>query len=1223
MVGTTPTLAALLKSLRQASTDPTAFDRLISTHSLVEAQNLVFGERPAAGDTGSVHPASVLFKAFNANNDVLSGYLAALKRTLRTTVVRILVEALELVPHSQLSQATYRTHVTLLVDLLSSFATQTKEQVALAARTARFVLESVQILIGRNVGVVALLQSLGRLAQCVPEAFWSSVFLTSAAYFLVDKCETPMEQQLILNVLRETLDFGWDLVSGKRSVYVEILLLPLSFMMSVHGTTASALLQRLYGQVATLLLVALLSDARSSVRACAAKCLERQVKSSPKFWASSSALLWPVDDFVLVFFGRLAATTTDTMRIILRLIDSMNGTAKMRSMALKLMFEVWRNESHMERHVVRMATIKALCEKDPELGLESVVSMAMDAISALCGGDCLDFYVAFKIISQKMPNEKHALKLLDQTWEFADSEHPDVRKSAYAAMCNFPLDMLGLCMLDGANAGQESDDEDQMTEEEVEEQLDDLMRRLQSEHDPDVRSKSKSWLRELSNMRVKNSRLALVEDSGWHLQRHSKFPTHGFGRSSFRCGNQGDEGTSSIKSGAKAVIDTKNVKRKDKLVRLATQNVDELVETVTAVLQSMELPWTLTGTSTDTDEYCKVFIRTQALIEGWRGFMSTYVTSLDELAELKTPIGVDDADVAFRVFSEGVAGLLGSLLHDTSNKNPQLRLKYSETIEELSRLLALSIEKTRVFSADDNDARTSSVGALMALQLAFGRRKVDASEDCSSFCLQLEKTEKMFVEVYTGASDDVLVACALLGLSHIAALYSNGDELETFEVAQWRQQRVKPIAERILGSSCIRSGKASLLRPMETCAPLDKAMEASSSIERVAADFDQTSPGGILLRWTSLMGLVRLASGFSSIKRLDWLVNVRKVLADVWETSESASITAVALGPVLLHCVHFNVAHSSSLEKFVATSIQRAANSGAASLDRGFLLMAAAYVLCRLDSFGGGAVRSLALSAVANFFHLSFGISGSFVPGMLNMDGSVEITLDSETVAMLVESARTENGSERGLSNAVLGAIARAADKFYVSHKKKSFDVEIRTLPSNSLLAKTLEWLRDTNPSSESVAGTISETSVAVSLLDCLTSTDSVLPLLDYASLTHRVMLRFCSVDTSIACVKFAATQGSCDELLAGELLSSRWFGNADAALQAELITWISHAATRVPTDVLRTLLTTIFDILKDIWRRDTSSSSSVLLFDSWTAMLHDILDAEQLAVFLRAPWQW
>ncbi|KAG3108250.1 hypothetical protein PI125_g11992 [Phytophthora idaei] len=1512
MVGATPTLAALLKSLRQASTDPTvssameqAFDRLISTHSLVEAQNIVFGlqqrakDHHSAGFTETLYekmqqaaaictePSSkaeflgfvlfqesvqlletlevstlrrVLFKAFNDNNDVLSGYLAALSGAdgpifhfkteghktavlntivpiawhfdenapVRTTVVRILVEALELVPHSQLSQATYRTHVTLLVDLLSSFATHTKEQVALAARTARFVLESVQILIGRNVGVVALLQSLGRLAQCVPEAFWSSVFLTSAAYFLVDKCETPMEQQLMLNVLRETLDFGWDVVSGKRSVYVEILLLPLSSMMSAHGTTASALLQRVIaitsksnfrfkheverdvsptesatharsavqligdeegcqrwlsslfpseGSVSSptdsstdkwlaLLLVALLSDARSSVRACAAKCLERQVKSSPKFWGADttkvlvSSLVFLVSQHppahakpaaalrfglwmtsCLYSLAGLAATTTDTMRIILRLIDSMNGTAKMRSMALKLMFEVWRNESRvfprleamllestspdedMERHIVRMATIKALCEKDPELGvqfissiqgfledeLESVVSMAMDAISALCGGDCLDFYVAFKIISQKMrknkvtcadeplfqerlccfyalggaecaANEKHALKLLDQTWEFADSEHPDVRKSAYAAMCNFPLDMLGLCMPDGANAGQESDDEDQMTEEEVEEQLDDLMRRLQSEHDPDVRveieklaarviehesekltasvGRGQRMASAASQQNSQHTGSVAVVSASATKEMKALLPSRAEVQAMFLS----TSGTTDL-SGfllayqAKAVIDTKNVKRKDKLVRLATQNVDELVETVTAVLQSMELPWTLTGTSTDTDEYCKVFIRTQALMEGWRGFMSTYVTSLDKLAELKTPIGVDDADVAFRVFSEGVVSLLGSLLHDTSNKvggalaagalvgqlcdsrhwqNPQLRLKYSETIEELSRLLALSIEKTRVFSADDNDARTSSVGALMALQLAFGRRKVDASEDCSSFCLQLEKTEKMFVEVYTGASDDVLVACALLGLSHIAALYSNGEELETFEVAQWRQQRVKPIAERILGSFLYpkRQSQSSSSHG-DVVLPLDKAMEASSSIERVAADFDQTSPGGILLRWTSLMGLVRLASGFSSIKRLDWLVNVRKVLADAWETSESASITAVALGPVLLQCVHFNVAHSSSLEKFVATSIQRAANSGAASLDRGFLLMAAAYVLCRLDSFGGfvstiqdqtklvieqiqrtledgsGAVRSLALSAVANFFHLSFGISGSFVPGILNMDGSVEITLDSETVAMLVESARTENGSERGLSNAVLGAIARAADKFYVSHKKKSFDVEIRTLPSNSLLAKTLEWLRDTNPSSESVAGTISETSVAVSLLDCLTSTDSVLPLLDYASLTHRVMLRFCSVGTSIACVKFAATQGICDELLAGELLSSRWFGNADAALQAELITWILHAATRVPTDVLRTLLTTIFDILKDIWRRDTSSSSSALLFDSWTAMLHDILDAE------------
>ncbi|ETP45540.1 hypothetical protein F442_08070 [Phytophthora nicotianae P10297] len=1537
MAGNTPTLAVLLKALRQVSSAPTAtsameqaVDRLITTSSLAETQNLVFAlqqcakDHHSAGLTATLYeklqqasaictePASkteflgfvlfqesvrrletldvstlrsVLFKVVNANDGVLPGYLAALTSadgpifnvnvdtekvhrtleivspvfktvlmdtmqtegrkaavlntvasiawhfdndiSLRTTMVCILVEALELVPHSQLPQPTYASHVALVVDLLSSFPTQTKEQVALAMRTARFVLESVQILIERDAGVVFLLQSLGQLARCVPEAFWSSIFLTSATYFLVDKCVAPLEQQLMLNVLSDTLDFGWD-VSGqvdKRSVYVEILLLPLSSLVSVHGATVSNLLQRVIAikskrnfhlqyeiekdspltEIATharsavqligdekecqrwlnslfssgdassaavnnstdkwlaLLLVALLSDARSSVRECAAQCLERQVSRSPKFWGADttkalvSSLVFLVSQqpsantkpasarqygqwmtSCLYSLAGLAATTTDTMRIILRLIDSMNGTAKMRSMALKLMFEVWRNESRVfprleamllestspdediERHVVKMATIKALCEKDPELGvqfissiqgfledeLQSVVAMAMDAITALCGADCLDFYVAFKIISQKMrknkvtctdeplfqerlccfyalgsaectANEKNALKLLNQAWEFVDSEHSSVRKAAYAAMCKFPLDMLGLCMPDEVDTGQDSDDEDQMTEEEVEEQLDDLMQRLQSEHVADVRAEIEKLMARV--IKYESSKLTAGVGRGQRMasaasQQNSQqsgsisivsaaatkemkalLPSRAEVQSMFLSSDTTDLSGFLLAYQPKAVIDTMNVKRKDKLVRLATQNVDELVETVTTVLQSMELPWA--STDADTDEYCKVFLRTQGLMEGWRGFMSTYVTSLDELAELKTPIGVDDADVAFRVFSEGVAGLLDSLLHDTPNKiggtlaagalvgqlcesrhwqNPQLRQKYTETIEELSRLLALAMEKTRVFS-DDHDARTSSIGALLALQLAFGRQKVDASEGCSRSCLQLEKIEKMFVEVYTSASDDMVAACALLAMSHIAALYANGEELETFEVAQWRQERVKPIAERILESFLYATQRSqSSSSHGDVVFPLNK-MGASTSIERVAVDFKHTSCGGILLRWASLMGLARLASGFSSIKRLDWLANVRKVLVDVREASESAGITAVALGPVLLHCVHFNVAHSSGLEKFVATSIQRAASSDVGNLDSGFLMMAATYVLCRLDSFGGfpstiqdqtklvidqiqraledgsGAARSLALSATANFFHLSFGILGSFVPGMLNTDGNVELTLVSETVATLVKAVRAETKTERGVSSSVLGAIARSADGFYVSQKKKSFDVEIRTLPSSSLLVKTLEWLRQTNPLNDCaspVAGTISETSVAVSLLGCLTSTGSVLPLLDYASLTHRVMLRFCSIGTSVACVKFAATQGSCDELLAGELLSSRWFGNADAVLQAELITWIAHAATRVPTDVLRAQLTSIFDILKDIWRRDTSSSASILLFDSWTVMLHDILEA-------------
>ncbi|POM67933.1 Hypothetical protein PHPALM_15968, partial [Phytophthora palmivora] len=883
-------MAALLKALRQASTASAASsavenaaDRLISTSSLAESQNLVFGMQQCGKDHHSAalttnlyeklqqaaaicsEPSSkaeflgfvllqhsvhllgalqvstqrqMLLKVFNANNGVLSGYLSALTaadgpfmssvvdcsramRTLeiispvfktvlmdnrqtnghkvavldsmsriawnfdglledhqavRTSVVYILVQALELVPHSQLSEPTYVAHVALVADLLSSFATHNKQQVELTERTARFVLESTQILIEKGVGVVALLQSLEQLAQTVPEAFWCSVFLTSAAYFLVDKCETPLEQQIMLRVLGYGLAFGRGIGSGDvRSVYVEVLLLPLSAMISLHGAGVSELLNLVVDIMAmskyhhqdefkcsaptktatharsavqlicdevecqrwldslfqsgdnispgadnstnkwlALLLVALMSDRRSTLRDCAAKCLERQVNTRPKFWGADTTKALVASLVFLVSqhpsatdktatarqFGEwvasclyslagLAATTTDTMRIVLRLIDSMNGTVKMRPMALKIMYEVWQNESRVfprletmllestspdqdvQRHVVRMATIKTLCEKDPELGvqfissiqafledeLESVVSMAMDAITALCGGDCLDFYVAFKIIAQKMrknkvtcadeplflerlccfyklggaestANEKHAIKLINQTWEFADSGHPKVRKAAYAALCNFPLDLLGLCLPADANAAQESDDENQMTEEEVEEQLDDLMQRLQNEQDTDVRSEIEKLVAKV----IEHESAKITAGIG-RGQRMTSAVSGGQSQQFLQQAVVSAAATKEIKallpsrvevqstssttdfSGfllayqPKVVIDVKNIKRKDKVVRLATQNVDEVVETILTVLQSMELPWSSTSISTDTNENCKVFPR--------------------------------------------------------------------------------------------------------------------------------------------------------------------------------------------------------------------------------------------------------------------------------------------------------------------------------------------------------------------------------------------------------------------------------------------------------------------------------------------------------------------------------------------------------------------------------------------------------------------------------------
>ncbi|CAI5742443.1 unnamed protein product [Hyaloperonospora brassicae] len=1360
---------------------------------------------------------------------------------VQTSVVYTLVQALELVPYTQLSQPTYGIHVKLLIDLLSSLAAHGTKLVTLAIRTAHFVLQSTQLLIRRNVGAVTLLQSLEQLSRAVPEAFWCSVFLTSAAHFLVECCETLLEQQLVLRVLRQTLTYGREVIAGSRSVYVEILVLPLSSMISVHGSVVSELLQIMVdvksmseyigkddlesgvhltetatharsairlicdedscqrwlsslfmskGAVSSrstadkwlaLLVVALLSDERSAFRDSAAKCLERQVHNSPKFWGAvtvkslvpslvflvsqrpskkaNKALTRGFAEWMiscLYCLAALAASTTDTMRIVLRLIDSMNGTAKMRSIALKCMFEVWRNEPRVfprletmlleptspvedvDHHIVRMATIKALCEKDPELGvqfissiqafledeLKSVVAMAMDAITALCSEDCLDFYIAFKIIAQKIrenkitcaeeplfqerlccfyaiggvdsaASEKDALKLLNQARKFTSSECADVRKCAYGALRQFPLNLLGLCVMVDDSA---EHNEDETTKEEVEERLDDLLARLCNEKDPAVRVEIEKLAAKVVEhestkltANVSRGQRAVSAVQGIQRQQHvtpkltsfaavsgaatkelkALLPTRMEVESMFvRDSTTTDWSGYLLAFQPKALVDTKNVHRKDKLVRLATQNVSELKQTVRTVVQSMELPWASSSMSPDCTGKYKEFLLIQSLMEGWRGFMATFIYSLDELAKLKTPTSVDDADVAFRVFSEGIASLFDSLLNDASNKeggavaagalagelcetrhwqNSHLRLMHEETVKELSRRLALSIEQTRVFLTVDKDTSFSCIGALVALQLSLGHRRIDTVDGCSNYCIQLDEIEKMFTEIYQNDSDDLSSCWALLGLSRIASLYTDGNEIEAFEVTQWRHQQVKPIAELIL-ESFLRIDHAKQPNRSSTCHgdavfPLSETTRAPLPLGIIMSDVNHAaSSGGILLRWASSMGLARLSIGFAKMKRLDWLANVRRVLLAVWEENEPVNLAAVALGPVLLQSVRYNVVSSLSLEKFVVTCNRRAAEASVDNLDCGFLIMVVANVLCQLRHYGGfpdtiqhqtklavkyvkhalagggkpGHVgHSLMLSGIANFFHLAFGISESSIASTSSVDTNVELALDFESIGTFVQHVRdsAKSGGDCTYAKVVLGAIARAADGFYVSQKKKSFDVEIRTLPRNLLLVKTLEWLQQVNHLGEDFPhhnGPTTEPSsrarLAVSLVGCLTSAGAVLPLMDYALFLHRIMLRLCCADTSVACVRFAATQGSCDKLVAGELLSGDWFGNADMAVQAELMAWLSAAAARIPTDVLKALLITTFDALKEIWRRDVSSSRSALLFDSWTFMLRDVL---------------
>ncbi|TDH70746.1 uncharacterized protein CCR75_005150 [Bremia lactucae] len=1359
--------------------------------------------------------------------------------SVRISVALLLVDALGLVTRSQFAETTYVAHVALAVNLLSSIRTRNDEVIELASRAALLVLDSMEYLICKDVGILPLLQSLTQLARCLPEAFWCSVFLTSAAYFLMDKFKAPLEEGLMLSVLRYALDFGLNVAldqKDKRSVYVEILLLPLSSMLTEHCFTSMELLQQvdaiklkcdfvwkegivapmtenstharsailLVSNIETcqrwlsslfqpkrsatlatsndstdkwlaLLLMALLSDARSCVRACAGECLERQVNKNPNFWGATTtkavvaSLLYlttqhsPSHDssesmhrsgrwmtLCLYSLAGLAALTTETMRIIFRLIDNMKIMAKVRSMAIKLMYQVWLNEprvfpkleamlldsttydNDVELHVIKTATIKLLCEKNPELGvlfisciqdflenlLESVVSMAIDAITALCCGDCLDFYVAFKIIAQKMrknkilcadkplvqeclchfyslggaecaANDKQAKKLLQQTWKFTDNENSKVRMLAYVTLSKFPLEIVELCEPSDIAVRQKIDEKSQRTESNLEAKLDGLLQRLQEENDSNVQHE----IEKLAAKVIESVSLKLNAGIG----RGKRMLTGGTrSQHQRRYGFQQTTSNSLISSSAtremKALlplraevqsmaliladlsgfllayqpttpINTIGVKRKDKLLRLATQNVDDFMKTVTSTLQSMELPWGSSCASADTNENCKDFVRTLVFMEGWWGFMATYLAMMEELAELKTPTGVDDADVVFRVFYEGAAGLLGLLLYDTSNKlggalaagalvgqlcdskywhKPQIRLMYEETINELSRLLALSMEQSRVFTVDSGNAHVSPLGAIIALQLSFGRRKIGAN-DCNNFLTLLNKIEKMFVEIYADTSSAFLAAFILLGRSHIAAVYLNGEELETSNNFQQRQQRVKTLAEYFLFTflhNNTMQQNQHFFTHGNVLFPLSPATGAITSIDEIAATYKQNLSNGILLRWASMMGLALIASAFPNIGRMDWLDNLRKVLVFLWKSEKSTSIVAVALGPVLLQCVNYNMVHSSVLETFVATCNQRAANFDSKSLNAGFLTMSAAYILSCLNDFGGdrafvqdqtnlavgqierfikdscGAVRSLMLSAVANFFYLPLGVSSLFVPNDLNMEGMLEMTLDLKSIAVLVKCTQSIHESERGISLAVLGAIARATDRIFVSQKNYSLEYEIRTLPSEKLLTKILNWLRNTKASTDndlSPSKTSSKRSTAVSLLGCLTLAGSVLPPLDYSSLIHNVMLRFCSVDVSIACIKFAATQENCDDFVASKILSSKWFGNADAFLQSELILWISRAAFRVSAEILRCLILKTFGILNIIWRQDTCSRSSILLFNSWTTMFHDILNNEPI----------
>ncbi|GLE02417.1 hypothetical protein PINS_up011255 [Pythium insidiosum] len=208
---------------------------------------------------------------------------------------------------------------------------------------------------------------------------------------------------------------------------------------------------------------ALLVDRRGSLRVAALGALDRQVQHHRHAWgAQASATVRLLvstlvhltsyrrttsvsdDDACWLSHGlqtlvRVAATTSETLKVALRLVQRLRSQSALRAQALHLLFLMWTHDTRVypqlestlleteeasegededddtELAVVRMATLLGLCERDPERGVEwvtavqrgledpqaPVAAMAVRAVTALCAAEWLDLDTTVKILATK------------------------------------------------------------------------------------------------------------------------------------------------------------------------------------------------------------------------------------------------------------------------------------------------------------------------------------------------------------------------------------------------------------------------------------------------------------------------------------------------------------------------------------------------------------------------------------------------------------------------------------------------------------------------------------------------------------------------------------------------------------------------------------------------------------------------------------------------------
>ncbi|KAF1325902.1 Armadillo-type fold, partial [Globisporangium splendens] len=1092
----------------------------------------------------------------------------------------------------------------------------------------------------------------------------------------------------------------------------------------------------------------LLFEERSALRDQATMALERQVQRDIKYWPAATTKLLVSSLVFLVchcptkpsapiqyaafmtkcvyVLGSLAATTTDTMKIILRLIKRMNSVVQLQPMALKILYAVWERESRVyprleallhqelceeagtEHQIVRMATIDSLCGKDPEAGVEyisqiqacleaqlvSVVAMAINAIGSLCKADCLDFYAAFKIIALKMKkkkiqcaddplfreelcvfyslgvaemdsNKKQTAKLLDQLWELTEDGAASVRKRAFESLNAYPLVSLGLCVQDRREAmavnSHDEDSEDEITEEDVGEKLDELLHLLKSEESEDVRFQIERLLTrvlEYESAKINSGRGQPVISSTLNEQRQQRvsaaatkelkkhFPPLQEITEICSPPDKTVDWDAFLLAYETEKIEFSSVKRKDKLVKLATQNVTDMEETMVRALSQQVAPWE----STESEDIA--FLRIQTVMESWQAFVYKYVNAVENLSALKLTTGAD-IDTGNEHFAEHVMKQVEFLQdHSDGSKNELLCLiavgalvgqlrdsirwassfvqkPIGQGIDMLNRRLARAVEEVKVFP--DKNHHKAVISAVVGLHLAFGRRFADSEKETLTEA-SLKRTEATLQNLIKDTNHTLIRGVSLGALSHIGSLYS-----QSTASMHEGEKRLKCVAGLVLDTLLRISSEGkhcdSVVKQCFSTIKGDGSPVGSLHSLKLPSRV-LPKPDDVVVVWASLMALVRLSPEFARIQRLRWLWNLKLLLSHFWcaSTDASSGIFGIALGPVLLECIKCNLMSAAEGEEFAAKCFERL-KSRSKRHDQGFLLISLHYMLSRMPAQGGfihpdeskllveesqqviwneqipDFQRQLAIASVADYFHQSFGVCNLSV-GLVQSakPGSVETNAEPNDVKLLVEMVRSAAaGNDSGIGRFVLSAIAVTKDLFCVVQKKKTFDAEILSLPSSGLLFKIMDSLRQ-KQTSKAIERDEGQQPVAVpasvsfvkSLLSCMTATAAVLPSLDFESLVHRLIKRFCNDEVTIASIRFAMTQGVCDVYAIQTLYARDMVINLDRRIQRELISGIVLLGKRISRDNLESLLSISMDLVIKAWQVDARDDQSILLVEAW-----------------------